>query len=102
MRGLDTWLQCAVGILDRLGATGKVLAGGSDLVGGVMKDWVQGKGMPIPTGLVDVTTIPDMHGIRASGNGLTIGAATTLTEIVDSPEIRQTLPILSQAALSAC
>jgi xanthine dehydrogenase YagS FAD-binding subunit len=104
MKGFDlhepTSVTQAVGILDRLGATGKVLGGGSDLVGGVMKDWVQGKGMPIPTGLVDITTVPEMKGIKAGSGGLTIGAATTLTEIVESAEIRQTFPILSQAALS--
>jgi xanthine dehydrogenase YagS FAD-binding subunit len=34
------------------------------------------------------------------GDGLWIGAATTLTDIVDSPEIRETWPVLSDAALS--
>jgi len=55
----------AVGLLDQLGAGGKVLAGGSDLVGGVMKDWVTGKGMPLPTALVDITTIPELRGVEA-------------------------------------
>ena len=41
-----TTVQQAVRLLDQFGATGKVLAGGSDLVGGIIKDWVTGKGMP--------------------------------------------------------
>ena len=51
----------AVGLLNKFGATGKALGGGSDLVGGVMKDWVQGKGMPIPVQMVDLTTIPELQ-----------------------------------------
>jgi CO/xanthine dehydrogenase FAD-binding subunit len=45
----------AVALLDRLGSTARVVAGGSDLVSGQMKDWVQGKGMPYPEHLVDIT-----------------------------------------------
>jgi xanthine dehydrogenase YagS FAD-binding subunit len=49
---------------------------------------------------VDITTIPDLHGISVDGSGVRIGAATTLTDIVDSPEIQQTWPLLSQSAAS--
>src|SRR4030081_2132004 len=53
MKGFDlhepTTVTQAVGLLDQLGPAGKVLAGGSDLVGGVMKDWITGKGMPLPS-----------------------------------------------------
>jgi len=43
-----TSVQQAVGLLNQFGATGKALGGGSDLIGGIMKDWVQGKGQPLP------------------------------------------------------
>ena len=59
----------AVGLLSQFGATAKVVAGGSDLVSGVMKDWVPGKGMPYPQALVDVTTIPELHGIKVGADG---------------------------------
>jgi xanthine dehydrogenase YagS FAD-binding subunit len=95
-----TTVEEAVSLLEQPGPTSKVLAGGSDLVAGVMKDWIQGPGMPYPNVLVDITTIPALHGIAVDGSGLKIGAATTLTDIVDSPEIQQTWPILSQAAAS--
>ena len=88
----------AVGLLDTLGATGKVLAGGSDIVGGIMKDWVTGKGMPLPSALVDITTIPELKGIKPSGNGLSLGSATTLTEIIESADVQKTIPLLSDAA----
>ena len=88
----------AVGLLDTLGATGKVLAGGSDIVGGIMKDWVTGKGMPLPSALVDITTIPELKGIKPGGNGLSLGAATTLTEVIESADVHKTIPLLSDAA----
>ena len=93
-----TTVQQAVGLLNQFGATGKALGGGSDLVGGIMKDWVQGKGMPLPSALIDITAIPELRGIKAAGNGLTIGAATTLTDIIESEDVKKTFPLLSAAA----
>jgi xanthine dehydrogenase YagS FAD-binding subunit len=93
-----TTVAQAVGLLDQLGPAGKVLAGGSDLVGGVMKDWVTGKGMPLPTGMVDITAIPELKGIKPGASGLTIGAATTLSELIESVDIQTTVPLLSEAA----
>ena len=102
MKGFDLHepmtLTEAVGLLDRLGGAGKVLAGGSDIVGGIMKDWVTGKGMPLPSALVDITTIPELSGIKPAASGITIGAATTLTDIVESADVQQTIPLLSEAA----
>ncbi len=78
----------------------KVVGGGSDLIGGVMKDWVQGKGMPSPEVIIDITTIKELVGIKIEGGTVTIGAATTVTDLVDSKDIQDKLPLLSQAALS--
>jgi xanthine dehydrogenase YagS FAD-binding subunit len=102
MKGFDlhepTSLSEAVDLLNQLGAGGKVLAGGSDLVGGVMKDWVTGKGMPLPSALVDITTLSDLKGISPSAAGLTIGATTTLSEVIESTDVQKTVPLLSDAA----
>jgi len=95
-----TSVQQAVGLLNQFGATSKALGGGSDLIGGVMKDWVQGKGMPYPVQVVDLTTIPDLHGITVSSDGVRIGATTTLTEIAEHRDLQTQLPVLVQAALS--
>src|ERR1051325_8885603 len=101
MKGFDlhepTTVPQAVGLLS---PTVRPLGGGSDIVGGIMKDWVQGKGLPLPTGLVDLTTIPELHGIKASGNGITIGATTTLTEVIESADVQKTFPLLAQATAS--
>jgi xanthine dehydrogenase YagS FAD-binding subunit len=102
MKGFDlhepTSLSEAVSLLGQLGAGGKVLAGGSDLVGGVLKDWVTGKGMPLPSALVDITTLPELKGVSVSNGNLTIGATTTLAEIIESSDVQQTVPLLSDAA----
>src|ERR1700730_6994841 len=95
-----TTVQQAVGLLNQFGATGKALGGGSDLIGGIMKDWVQGKGQPIPVQIVDLTTIPDLKGIKMGADGAHIGATTTLSEIIESPELQQQFPLLIQAAAS--
>lgn len=95
-----TTVKEAVDTLTRLGSKAKVLAGGSDLVAGVMKDWVEGPGMPLPEALVDVTTIPQLRGIKVDRNGATIGSNMTLTEIIESKELNERLPMLVNAAHS--
>ncbi len=105
MRGFELYdaatVKEAVALLQQHSARNvKVVGGGSDLVGGVMKDWVQGKGMPLPEVLIDLTTIKDIVGIKSDGGGTTIGAATTLTDVIDNKDIATKLPLLTQAALS--
>src|SRR5262249_30944167 len=91
----------ATGLLTKFpNGAGKVLAGGTDLVGGIMKDWVQGKGLPLPDHLVDITTIKDLSGIAASGNTITIGATTTLSDIINNKDVNDKIPLLAQAALT--
>jgi xanthine dehydrogenase YagS FAD-binding subunit len=108
MRGFELYdagtVQEAVALLrkfaDRPPGTVKVVGGGSDLVGGIMKDWVAGKGMPIPEVLIDITAIKELSGIRMAADGATIGAATTLTDIVDSKDMNEKLPLLAKSAES--
>ena len=108
MRGFElydaTTVQEAVALLkkfaDRPAGTVKVVGGGSDLVGGLMKDWVAGKGMPIPEVLIDITTAKELAGIRMASDGATIGAATTLTDIIDSKDLQKSMPLLISAAES--
>jgi xanthine dehydrogenase YagS FAD-binding subunit len=90
----------AVALLDQYGPTARVVAGGSDLVSGQMKDWVQGKGLPYPEHLVDVMAIPEMQGIRVGSGGAAIGAATPLTDVIESAELRRGWPVLVAAAES--
>ena len=95
-----TSLGEATAFLNQFGARAKVVAGGSDLLGGVMKDWVTGKGMPLPDQIIDLTTIPDLKGIKSGGDGIHIGATTTLSELIEHQDVATTLPVLQQAAAS--
>ena len=93
-----TSLNEATSLLNQFGATAKVVAGGSDLLGGVMKDWVQGKGMPLPAQIIDLTTVPNLNAINVSGDGLHLGATTTLTDVIEHKDVQATWPLLSSAA----
>jgi xanthine dehydrogenase YagS FAD-binding subunit len=95
-----TSISEATGFLNQFGAKAKVVAGGSDLLGGVMKDWVTGKGMPLPDQIIDLTTIPDLKGIKSGADGFHIGATTTLSELIEHPELSQRVPLLGAAASS--
>jgi len=88
----------ATGLLNQFGAGAKVVAGGSDLLGGIMKDWVQGKGMPYPAQIIDLTTIPDLKGIKGGADGFHVGANTTLTELMEHQDLTTQVPVLGQAA----
>jgi xanthine dehydrogenase YagS FAD-binding subunit len=105
MRGFELYdagtVKEAVDLLTKhSGRVVKVVGGGSDIVGGVMKDWVQGKGMPLPEVLIDITTIKDIVGIKTDGGGTTIGAATTLSDLIDNKDLASKVPVLTNAALS--
>src|SRR5438105_6754394 len=86
--------------LTQLGPRARVLGGGSDLVGGIMKDWVTGKGMPLPDALIDLTTVPGLDQINVGADGARIGATTTLTDIAKHTDLQQQYPLLTQATLT--
>lgn len=88
----------AVALLGEHGMRARPLGGGTDLVAGIMRDQVVGKGMPYPEHLVDLTRVPGMTGIRFGPEGAVLGAATTLVEIAESPELRRSWPIVAAAA----
>jgi len=77
----------------------KVVGGGSDLIGGMMKDWVHGKGLPFPDVLIDLTTIKDLTSISV-GDTTSIGAAVTLSDVTDSKGLQDKFPLLVAAAQS--
>lgn len=88
----------ALALLAANGTRAKVLGGGTDLVAGIMRDQVVGRGMPYPEHLVDVTGLQGLTGIRLDADGVRIGAATTLVEIAESAELHRTWPLLVDAA----
>jgi xanthine dehydrogenase YagS FAD-binding subunit len=85
----------AQALLKRYGGEAWVLAGGLDSF-----DWLKDR-IKRPSAVVDLSGIAELKGIRARGDGLEIGAMTTLTEVVRHPEVRAKFGILLQAAESA-
>ncbi|WIG57902.1 MAG: Aerobic carbon monoxide dehydrogenase (quinone), medium chain [Ktedonobacterales bacterium] len=47
--------------------------------------------------LVDVSKIPELHGITDDGDGVVIGAATTYFQAVNSPLVQKRCPLVIQA-----
>jgi xanthine dehydrogenase YagS FAD-binding subunit len=83
-------------LLEEHGPDAWVLAGGLDSF-----DWLKDR-IKKPKAVIDLSGIGELRGIRASGDGggdgLEIGAMTTLTELANHPVIKQKYDLLAQAA----
>jgi xanthine dehydrogenase YagS FAD-binding subunit len=84
-----------VALLGRYGTGAWVLAGGLDSF-----DWLKDR-IKRPAAVVDLSAVDELKGIRTSGDGIEIGAMTTLTEVVRHPVVRQRYGILLEAAEAA-
>ncbi len=80
-------------LLEQQGDDGWVLAGGLDSF-----DWLKDR-IKKPKVLVDLSGIDELRGVRATNDGIEIGAMTTLTEIVEHPVIREKYGLLAEAAV---
>ncbi len=70
-----------------------ILAGGTDLLDRLKERLVK------PGKLINIKNIDELNGIQ-NGNGLEIGALTTITAIASDSQIAKMCPVLSQAAAS--
>jgi len=69
-------------------------AGGTDLLG-VLKDEIL---FHYPKVVINMKTISGLNSIIQTKNGVSIGALTTLTDIVNSPLMKELFPVLAEAA----
>src|SRR5437762_1485499 len=69
-----------------------LIAGGTDLLG-EMKD-----NLASPERLVSIRHLAELQGVRASGTGLRIGAATLLADIIENPMVQERTPLLAMGA----
>jgi xanthine dehydrogenase YagS FAD-binding subunit len=69
-----------------------VLAGGMDSF-----DWLKDR-IKKPKVVVDLSGIAELKGIRATSDGIEIGAMTTLTEVVEHPLVREKYQLLAESA----
>ena len=78
-------------LLDDNGSDAWVMAGGLDSF-----DWLKDR-IKKPKVLVDLSGVDELKGVRASSDGIEIGAMTTLTEIANHPEVQKNYSVLSDA-----
>jgi xanthine dehydrogenase YagS FAD-binding subunit len=79
-------------LLEQQGENGWVLAGGMDSF-----DWLKDR-IKRPKVVVDLSGIAELKGVRATTDGVEIGAMTTLTEVVQHPVIREKYKLLAESA----
>ena len=75
-------------LLTQHGADAWVLAGGMDSF-----DWLKDR-IKRPKAVVDLSGIEALKGVRATSDGIEIGAMTTLTDVVNNPIIKQKYRLL--------
>src|SRR5580693_53819 len=79
-------------LLEQHGADAWVMAGGLDSF-----DWLKDR-IKKPKVVVDLSGIEELRGVRANGDSIEIGAMTTLSEVVNSPLVKQRFGLLAQGA----
>ena len=82
----------ALSLLNEHGANAWVMAGGLDTF-----DWLKDR-TKRTSAVVDLSQVTELRGIKEVNGGLEIGAATTLTEVVNHPVVKDKFTILSEAA----
>jgi CO/xanthine dehydrogenase FAD-binding subunit len=81
----------AVKLLNEPGLRSRPLAGGTDLV--LLTRLEPG----VCDRVVDISLVPELHQIQRAANHVTIGAASTFSEIIESDIVAETAPVLQQA-----
>jgi xanthine dehydrogenase YagS FAD-binding subunit len=79
-------------LLEHHGRDAWVLAGGMDSF-----DWLKDR-IKKPKVVVELSGIAELKGIRATSDGIEIGAMTTLTEVVQHPLVREKYKLLAESA----
>jgi xanthine dehydrogenase YagS FAD-binding subunit len=96
MPAFDLYQPSSVGaaqkLLQQYGPDAWVMAGGLDSF-----DWLKDR-IKRPKVLVDLSGIEELKGIRTTGDGIEIGAMTTLTQVVSNPVVREKYGLLAQGA----
>jgi xanthine dehydrogenase YagS FAD-binding subunit len=82
----------AITLLDRYSPNAWVMAGGMDSF-----DWLKDR-IKRPSVVVDLSRVGELRGVKERDGGIEIGAGTTLTEIVRSPQVRGKFALLAEAA----
>jgi xanthine dehydrogenase YagS FAD-binding subunit len=96
MRGFEyanpTTKEQAAALLGTSWADAEVLAGGTDLLSLMKDDIVH------PKRLVNIKDIPELRAIKVTKAGLSIGATSTIQELLDNSQVGKEYPAIVQAA----
>jgi carbon-monoxide dehydrogenase medium subunit len=84
-------LDEAFDLLDRYGDDGRILAGGQSLVPTLNMRLVA------PRAVIDINRVPGLDAIRATGEGLVIGALARQAAVAESVLVREHAPLLTEA-----
>jgi carbon-monoxide dehydrogenase medium subunit len=84
-------LDEAVAALRDAGDEGKVLAGGQSLLPLLRLR------LAYPEVLIDVGSLPELHGVRDEGSSLLVGAMTSHYEVLRDPLVREHVPLVAAA-----
>jgi xanthine dehydrogenase YagS FAD-binding subunit len=82
----------ALNLAEELGEDGWLLGGGQDTYG-----WLKDRAKS-PRAMIDLNGIEALRGIRETDDGIEIGAATTLRDIIRDERINRDYSLLAQAA----
>lgn len=85
-------VEDALAIADRLAGRGWLVGGGQDTYG-----WLKDRAKAADA-LIDLSAIESMRGIRDTGDGIEIGALSTLTDISENALIKERYSVLADAA----
>jgi CO/xanthine dehydrogenase FAD-binding subunit len=83
-------LTDALHLLNEPGIVSRPLAGGTDLM-------LLTRAEKICDRVVDVTQIPELHQIVRRGDLVSIGAGATFSEVIESPLVQESAPVIVQA-----
>ncbi len=86
-----TTVDEVIGLLDRYGDEAKLLAGGQSLMP------MLGMRLHKPSVIVDLNRVEELRGICEEEGWLKVGAMTRHSELEKSEQVRETVPLLSQA-----
>jgi len=87
-------VESALAMLKNIKGECKIIAGCTDFIPAIRRGaWSFGDGLDV----IDIKCVDSMKGVSKEGNTIRIGAATLLSDVVDSDIIRKYVPILSDA-----
>jgi carbon-monoxide dehydrogenase medium subunit len=85
-------IEEAASLLAKHGPRARVLAGGTDLIGWLRDDLVQ------PDVLIDIKGIAGLKDVALRGDGLSVGALATFSDLLDSAIVKERFPLVWEMA----